>query len=189
MVQDINAVRGNWPGIRVISSEDEIRRALELAAPILYGTDSIDESWLRQNGMTAAVVGDGVSYWHGEWIAEAARDMDVRECYAVMTQDPFKNRCYMVRMSPDDLFQYAAESTIAPFILFPPDRRIAVLQHINDYTIIAGPSSFVRHSIGSTFDTAKRMLFDDFLRAGHSEQFKAILRELWDRYEPLHPKE
>jgi hypothetical protein len=154
------------PRIEPVTDAISLARARALLAGVIESRNHLRSACLASRGWIAVPV-ESASHFDRDdayRLAAALQDANVRECFAVATEERRNTpACYRVAPSADGLLAFSWECSSFNFALVSDNRSSVVLCTSDGYYLVAGPAIFVRRAVGGDLLEA-RASFERFAR-------------------------
>ena len=138
--------------LAVMRTRDELDRAMSLIV--------LDPAWLDRKGWHVALrIRDNSLRWDEPLCAALQRRrQEMLLGVAVDTRWPEPSAVWQVKADPEDIEGFRINTSSVATILFPKELSCAVLNHVDDPVVVAGPADFVSAALAGEAGEARAEL-------------------------------
>lgn len=166
--------------LAVMRTRDELGRAMNLIV--------LDPAWLDRKGWHVALrIRDNSLQWDEPLCAALQRRrQEMLFGVAVDTRWPEPSAVWQVKTDPEDIEGFRINTSSVATILFPKELSCAVLNHVDDPVVVAGPADFVSAALAGEAGEARAELESQI---GGSDQLPQWYVDLVKHYRSFLPDE
>lgn len=138
--------------LAVMRTRDELDRAMSLIV--------LDPAWLDRKGWHVVLrIRDNSLRWDEPLCAALQRRrQEMLFGVAVDTRWPEPSAVWQVRADPENIEGFRVNTSSIATILFPKELSCAVLNHVDDPVVVAGPADFVAEALSGEVSEARSQL-------------------------------